>query len=86
VENDYFPLPSKFEMKNKLIILGTIKDESLYFLHSCFGLPDGNNDVNVLNKNLLVKGLWRGASIDIGFDMNGNHYHRYNLLVDEIYP
>jgi hypothetical protein len=35
--------------KNRSIILEAIADQSLWIWHAFFGLPGGNNDINVLN-------------------------------------
>ncbi len=45
-----------------------------------------NNDVNVLNRFLLIYNLLRGEVRDWNFVVNGNTYPCYYFLVDGIYP
>ncbi len=69
--------------KTRNIILETIVNQSLRIWHTFFGLPKGNNDVNVLHKSSFVAKLLRGE--EVGFMMNGMFYPCYYLLVDGIY-
>jgi len=43
--------------RNDFIILKVIIDKCLWFWHVHFGLPSGNNDLNVLNRSQLVSNL-----------------------------
>ncbi len=49
-------------------------------------MAGGNNDINVLDRSPLVADFLRRDAIDVGFGINGNHYARYYLLADGIYP
>ena len=48
-------------------------------------MPGGNNDINVLNKSLLVANLLKGKGHDMTFEVNGHVYPRYYLLTNGIY-
>jgi hypothetical protein len=61
-------------------------DYRLWNWHAFFGIPDGNNDLNVLDKIPLVRNLLTGHANGVGFWVNGNWYDKYYLLVDGIYP
>ena len=53
---------------------------------SCFfGLPGGNNDLNVLDCRPLVRNLLLGNANGLGFWINSNWYEKHYLLADEIY-
>jgi hypothetical protein len=56
-----------FEDKDRRIsiILEAIVDQSLWIWHAFFGLPRGNNDINVLNRSLLVMDMLRGESMGL---------------------
>jgi hypothetical protein len=51
-----------------------------------FGLPGGNNDLNVSDRSPLVRNLLLGNANGLGFWVNSNWYEKYYLLVDGIYP
>ena len=61
-------------------------DQSLWIWHAYFGLPGGNNDINVLDSSPFLLNLLRGAGQDISFEVNGHVYPRYYFLADGIYP
>ena len=42
---------------NKSIILEAIADQELWIWHAFFGLAGGNNDLNILDRSLLVVDL-----------------------------
>jgi hypothetical protein len=42
---------------NKSIILKAIMDQSFLIWHTFFGLPNGNNDISVLDQSLLIHNL-----------------------------
>ncbi|XP_026451398.1 uncharacterized protein LOC113351670 [Papaver somniferum] len=54
--------------------------------HAFFGLPESQNDINVLHKSLLFEDLKYGISPRVNFSINGNQYTRGYYLVDGIYP
>jgi hypothetical protein len=47
--------------------------------------PNGNNDANVLDRSPLVADLLIGVNNNFGFEVNGNNYLKYYLLMDGIY-
>jgi hypothetical protein len=57
------------------IILEAIADQSLWIWHVFFGLPGGNNDVNVLDRSPLMANLLGVEGSDLDFEMNGHHYN-----------
>jgi hypothetical protein len=69
----------------KSIILEAIADQSLWIWHAFFGLPGGNNDLNVLDRSPLVANLLCGHGNDLTFSMNGHDYRRFYLLANSIY-
>ena len=60
--------------KNRSIILEAIADQSLWIWHAFFGLPGGNNDINVLDRSPLVSNMLRGEGRDLSFQVNGHIY------------
>ncbi len=64
------------------IILETMVNLSFWIGHWHFGLPSGNNDMNVLDKSLLVFNLLCGLGANLKFNVNVNVCSRYYLLVD----
>jgi hypothetical protein len=55
-------------------------------LASFFGLPGGNNDINVLDRSPIVRNFLSGEGQHLSFLVNGNVYPRHYLLTDGIYP
>jgi hypothetical protein len=39
------------------VILEAIADQSLWIWHAFFGLPSGNNDINVLDRSSMLSDL-----------------------------
>ena len=68
------------------MILEAIADQSLWIWHSFFGLPGGNNDINVLDRSPIVRNLLSGEGQHLSFLVNVNVHPRYYLLTDGIYP
>jgi hypothetical protein len=68
------------------VILEAVADQSLWIWHAFFGMPGGNNNVNVLDCSPLISNFLRGEGNDMRFIVNGNVYNRYYLLADSIYP
>ena len=71
---------------NISIILEAIVDQSLWIWHVFFGTAGSNNDLNVLQRSLLVKEILFREYDDISFDVNYRRYSKYYLLADGIYP
>jgi hypothetical protein len=44
------------------------------FLHVVFGLPNGNNDINVLNQSLIVTNMIKEVDNVLKFEMNDKSY------------
>ena len=72
--------------KNRSIILEAVCDYRLWIWHAFFGIPGGNNDLNVLDRSPLVRNILTGNANGLGFWVNGNWYDKYYLLADGIYP
>ncbi len=68
------------------IILEAIADQCLWIWHAFFGLHEGNNDINVLDRSLLIANFLEGHGQDMSFEVNGHRYPHYYLLADGIYP
>ncbi len=58
----------------KFIILEVIANQSFWIWHVDFGLPNGNNDINVLNQSLIVTNMIKGVDNDLKFKMNDKSY------------
>lgn len=54
------------------IMLEAIEDQSLWIWPTFFGLPGGNNDINVLNDSPLVANLLGREGNDMSFKVNGH--------------
>jgi hypothetical protein len=68
------------------IILEAVADQSLWIWHAFFGMPGGNNDINILDRSPLITNLLRSEGNDMRFEINEHVYNRYYLLIDGIYP
>ena len=68
------------------IILKAIADQSLWIWYAFFGTARSNNDINVLQKNSLVRNFLSGEYDDISFDVDSRRYSKYYLLAHGIYP
>jgi hypothetical protein len=66
--------------------LEAIVDQSLWIWHAFFGLPGGNNNINVLDRSPLVAIFLFIENYGMSFEVNGHLYPRYYLLTDSIYP
>ncbi len=62
-----------------------IANQSLCMWQASFGLPSGNNDINVLDQSPMVANMLNGACSVLRFEMSDNVYFQYYLLVDVIY-
>ncbi len=71
---------------NKSIILEVIKYQRLWIWHAYFGLPKGNNDLNVLDRSPLIQDLLGATGVDFNFEVNGNVPLPYYSFIDGIYP
>jgi hypothetical protein len=70
----------------KSIILEAIADRGLHIWHAFFALLGSNNDLNVLDRSLLVQDMLSSEARDMYFTVNGYQYDHYYLLTYGIYP
>jgi hypothetical protein len=49
------------------VILEAIADQSLWIWHAYFGLPSGNNDINVLDRSPMLSDLLQGPGNGMTF-------------------
>jgi len=70
----------------KSIILEAMADGGLHIWQAFFGLPSSNNDLNVLDRSLLIHNMLTSEARDLQFEVNGCQYDWYYLLTDDIYP
>ena len=70
---------------NHSVILEAVADQSTWFWHAFFGLPGGNNDINVLDRSPFVVNMLHGEGRDTKLEVNGHTYPRYYLMTDGIY-
>ncbi len=49
-------------------------NQSFWIWHVVFGLPNGNNDIIVLNQSLIVTNMITGVDNDLKFEMNDKSY------------
>ena len=68
------------------IILEAVADQSLHIWHMFSGLPGSKNDLNVLDRSPFIHDMLVGEAGDMTFEVNGQEYNQYYLLVDGIYP
>lgn len=78
---------SDFEDRDRksFIILEAIADQSLHTWDIFFGIPGSNNAVNFFDRSLLIHNMLTSEAADMIFEVNGQEYKRYYLLVDGIY-
>jgi hypothetical protein len=73
---------------NKSIILEAVTNQRSWIWHEYFKLPRCNNDLNVLDRSLLIWDLLEGVGVDLNFKVDSNVHPHYYLLaiVNGIYP
>lgn len=71
--------------KDATIILEAVASNDLWIWHSYFGLPESNNDLNVLQRSNLLARLSVGEAPPVNFEINGRQYNMGYYLADEIY-
>ncbi|KAD4982961.1 hypothetical protein E3N88_19632 [Mikania micrantha] len=69
-----------------LIILEAVASHDLWIWHAYFGMPDANNDLNVLNSSPLLNDMENGVFPQSSFFCNDNEYAHGYYLADGIYP
>jgi len=62
------------DKKKRSIVLEAIADQSLWIWHAFFGLPGGNNNINVLDRGPFVANMLHGESHGVKFMVNGHEY------------
>ncbi|KAH9724893.1 nuclease [Citrus sinensis] len=67
------------------IILEAIADYNLWIWHAHFGLPNSNNDINVLEASHLFANLASGIAPPAHYVIKGNEYNMSYYLADGIY-
>ncbi|KAH9780955.1 nuclease [Citrus sinensis] len=67
------------------IILEAVADYNLWIWHAHFGLPNSNNDINVLEASHLFANLASGIAPPAHYVIKGNEYNMGYYLADGIY-
>lgn len=68
------------------IVMEAISTSNLWIWHSFIGIPGSNNDINIVDRSLLIIKLLNRVAPNIGFIVNDHDYRRFYLLTDGIYP
>ena len=58
----------------------------LWIWHAFFGLPESNNDINVLERSHVFNELAEGRAPAVDYSINGHDYTMGYYLADGIYP
>ncbi|KAK3206669.1 hypothetical protein Dsin_020715 [Dipteronia sinensis] len=66
--------------------LEAVADYDMLICHAYFGLPDTNNDINVLDASHLFANLAQGIAPPIYHVIQGKEYNMSYYLADGIYP
>jgi hypothetical protein len=67
------------------VILEAVAIHDLWIWHSFFGMPESNNDINVLQCSPIFSKLVEGHAPPVDFVINGRHYNKRYYLADGIY-
>ncbi|XP_050278223.1 uncharacterized protein LOC126719741 [Quercus robur] len=68
------------------IILETVASYDLWIWHAFFGLPESNNDINVLKRSHVFNELAERCTPTIHYSINDHDYTMGYYLADGIYP
>ena len=68
------------------IILEAVASYDTWVWHAFFGVPEAQNDINVLDQSPVFEGLIAGNSPAVTFHANGRRYSNAYYLADRIYP
>ena len=75
------------------VVLEALSDFNLWFWHASFGYAGSLNDLNILNLSPFLESLVDGTFSELEkncgkapYEINGNVFHRFFVLVDGIYP
>jgi len=66
--------------------LEAVVDSRLWCRNCFFGIPGGNNDLNILDRSPLLTNLMHGRAPEFSFEVNGNCHRMGYYLADGIYP
>ncbi|GJT04236.1 ALP1-like protein isoform X1 [Tanacetum coccineum] len=72
--------------KYPTIMLEAVTDQKLWILHAYFGVPVGNNDLNVLYRSSLFDDELADTAPECPFVVNRHTYRKGYYLADGIYP
>nr|GFC35156.1 hypothetical protein [Tanacetum cinerariifolium] len=72
--------------KYPTIMLEAVADKQLWFWHAYFGVPEADNDLNVLYGSPLFDDLLPDKAPEASFQVNRKTYEKCYYLADEIYP
>ncbi|GKB52411.1 RNA-directed DNA polymerase, eukaryota, reverse transcriptase zinc-binding domain protein [Tanacetum coccineum] len=67
-------------------MLEAVADQQLWFWHAYFGVPEANNDLNVLYGSPLFDDLLADKALEAPFQVNKKTYEKGYYLADGIYP
>ena len=68
------------------IILEVVASYDLWIWHAFFGLPGSLNDINVLERSIILNELAEGRAPSVNYSVNGHEYMMGYYLADGIYP
>jgi hypothetical protein len=71
---------------HRSIIMEAVATHNVGIWHSFAGLPDSNNDINVIDRSPLVVDWLKGNAPEHRFRVNEHDYNMCYLLCDGIYP
>ncbi|XP_050257552.1 uncharacterized protein LOC126702767 [Quercus robur] len=73
-------------IREPIIILEAVASYGIWIWHAFFGLPESNNDINVLKRSHVFNELVEGRAPTIHYSINGHDYTIGYYLTDGIYP
>jgi hypothetical protein len=73
-------------MKGKGCVAEMCCGEDLWIWHLFCGNPGSLNDINILQRSPLLRGIYNGTTPKVEFSINGNDYSHPYWLADGIYP
>jgi hypothetical protein len=76
----------KGHVKEPTMISEAVASQDFWILHSFFGLPGSNNDLNVLQRSHVFAKLAEGEAPEVNYTVNGHQYTMGYYLADGIYP
>lgn len=82
----FFFFNSTGKNEKPTVTLEAVVDARLWCWHCFFGVPGGNNDLNILDRSPLLTDLMHGRAPEVTFQVNGNSHRMGYYLADGIYP